>query len=73
MIPVKSSNIQSLGWSDQTGLAVRFSGGSLYTYRDAPKKIFDDMLQAESVGAAFRDHVRGKYKHVQHDAKPHSG
>jgi hypothetical protein len=66
MVPVKSSNLQSVGFGNH-GLFVRFSGGAVYRYPDAPKAVFDKLVQAESPGRAFQAEVRGKYAHQQHD------
>lgn len=76
MVDVKSSNIESIGFGP--GLFVRFKGGGLYHYPDAPQTVYDHLAMVEgigqSVGRAFQTHVRGTYKHVQvHDAKSHSG
>lgn len=66
LTPVKSSNIQALGWNDD-GLWVRFHGGALYRYPMATKKLYDDAFKVESVGAWFRDNVRGKLEHLKID------
>lgn len=66
LIPVQSTNIQSLGF-DKNGLWVRFMGGALYRYPMASKQLFDDGLKAESVGGWFRDKVRGKLEHLKVD------
>ena len=67
LTPVKSSNIQSVGHNDY-GLFVRFAGGGLYSYPGAPKSLYDQMVEAESVGKFFRAKVSGKFAHRQHDA-----
>lgn len=67
MVPVKSSNLQAVGYNN-AGLWVRFSGGALYQYPEAPKKVFDEIVQSESPGSAFRQTVHGKYTHRRHDA-----
>lgn len=73
MVPVKSSNLQSVGYGAH-GLFVRFAGGVAYHYPDAPKSVFDELVGAESPGAVFRDRVRGKYTHKKlDDAQPHAG
>lgn len=66
MVEVKSSNLQKVG-HNADGLWIRFSGGALYRYPDAPKSAFDAIVQAESPGRAFVAHVRGKYQHRPHD------
>ena len=67
MVPVKSSNLQAVGYSNH-GLFVRFAGGGLYSYPGAPKSIYDEIVQAESPGGAFREKVHSKYPHLKHDA-----
>jgi KTSC domain-containing protein len=67
LIPVKSSQIEGVGFG-AAGLFIRFSGGGLYQYPDAPKHVFDELVQAESVGKAFHAKVKGRYTHVKHDA-----
>lgn len=66
MIPVKSSNIEAVGHSN-AGLFVRFKGGGLYSYPDAPKSVFDEIVQAESPGSVFRDKAK-HYTYRKHDA-----
>lgn len=66
LTPVKSSNIQSVGHSND-GLFVRFQGGSLYCYPEAPREVYDEMLKAESAGKFFTANVRGKYAHLPVD------
>jgi hypothetical protein len=66
LTPVKSSNIQKIGYADNR-LFVQFQGGALYSYEGVPKKVHDDMLASDSVGRFFKDHVRGKFTHRLHD------
>lgn len=65
---VASSNIAAIGFADNGGLFVRFKGGQLYSYPDAPKKVHDDMLKSESVGSFFFREVRGRYVGLKMDA-----
>lgn len=65
---VESSNIDAIGHDDTHGLLVRFSGGGLYSYPDAPRSLYRDMLEAPSVGRFFFSKVKGKFAHVQHDS-----
>lgn len=66
MVEVKSSNIQKVGYSDRDGLFVRFVDGGLYSYPDAPKSVFDEIVTAESPGKVFREKAR-HYAHRRHD------
>lgn len=49
-------------------LNVRFSGTpKVYTYSNVPHDVFNKMLNAESVGKAFNELVKGKYEFRTHD------
>lgn len=65
MMPVKSSNLQSLGYG--SGMFVRFHGGSMYRYPDVPKELYEQGLKAESVGKWFSTEIRGQYRHEKLD------
>lgn len=67
LTPVQSSNIQSMG-HDGHRLFVRFSGGGLYSYGDVPRRLYEEGLEADSVGRWFRENIKGHFLHVQHDA-----
>lgn len=66
MVPVKSSNLQAIGY-DNRGLWVRFAGGALYQYPDARRSVYDEILRAESPGKVFREKAR-TLDHRKHDA-----
>lgn len=68
LTPVKSSNIDAVGFDDKRGLLVRFKGGGLYSYPTVPKRLHDELVAADSVGSFFARRVRGFYKHEQIDA-----
>lgn len=67
MTPVKSSNIEAIGYRG-TELFVRFKGGGLYTYAGVPSEVYHGLLSSESPGGYFRSKVRGQFKHSQVDA-----
>lgn len=62
MIDVESSNLQSIGHSND-GLFVQFKGGSTYRYPGCPAEVFHDGLQSESPGTWHRESVKNKYAH----------
>lgn len=68
MKPVKSSNIDKLGYDDAGGLFVRFHGGNLYRYPDAPRELFERAMESDSVGKFFSTEIRGQYRHQKLDA-----
>jgi hypothetical protein len=61
LTPIKSSNIAKLGWHDGV-LHVEFSNGGLFSYAGVTNQLYDELLNAKSIGAHFAKHVRPKYK-----------
>jgi hypothetical protein len=64
---VVSSNIEAVGHDDTLGLVIKFKKGGLYSYADAPRSLYHDMLQSRSPGKFFFAKVKDKFPHVQHD------
>jgi hypothetical protein len=66
--PVKSSNVESVGYDAATKqLAVKFkSGGKTYVYDDVPPEVHHDLNKAESVGKFIGANVVGKFKNTAH-------
>ncbi|MCF6330837.1 MAG: KTSC domain-containing protein [Sulfurimonas sp.] len=62
MIPVQSSNIESVGYdgADQKAY-VRFLNGSVYVYRDVPQHEFDGLKDAPSVGSYLNRNFKNVY------------
>ncbi len=56
---VTSSAINSVGYdSDEEMLEVEFSNGRVYRYFDVPEYVYDDLMDADSKGQYFNEHVR---------------
>lgn len=64
-VPVRSSNIRSVGYDPKTKqLQVEFHpGGRVYTYLDVPGNQHHDMMRSTSKGSYFARHIKGRYKH----------
>ena len=59
MIKVVSSNIESIGYLESTKtLMVEFKGGSLYEYNDVEEEIFNQIINADSVGSTFNKLIK---------------
>ena len=71
MTPVNSSNIAAIGWEEHEvpedandpherrgTLTVDFRSGRTYRYMDVPESVYDDLLNAPSVGQTFATLVR---------------
>jgi KTSC domain len=63
MVPVTSSNLSSVGWSEEEGLVVEFESGSQYRYPDAPKSAYEGILGAPSAGGYFARFIRDTYSY----------
>ena len=61
LTPVKSSNITKLGWNDGV-LHVEFSNGGLFSYSGVTSQMYNELLEAKSIGAHFAKHIRTKHK-----------
>jgi hypothetical protein len=61
-VVVDSSLIESAGYSrEHAVLDVKFRRGTLYRFFVVPEAVFHDLLRAESKGAFFNRHVRGRF------------
>lgn len=56
---VESSNIAALAHSENT-LAVKFKNGTEYHYSGVPVEIFDQLVQAASVGRTFNELIKSR-------------
>jgi len=63
-LPVKSSNIKTIGYKEGI-LEVEFTSGSVYQYNEVPQEIYVNILEAESKGKYFAKVVRPKFKAVK--------
>jgi hypothetical protein len=73
--PVKSSNIHSIGYTDQNGTLeiaflaegdkeraeVRKEAGDVYRYLGVPPTVHDALMRAESKGKYFHRNIRDLY------------
>ena len=58
-VRVSSSNIESVGYEeDSQTLGVCFKGGGEYHYLEVPRRVYDDLLSASSVGRFFDSHIK---------------
>ena len=58
-IPVKSSNLASVGYDERTmTLEVEFRDGSIYEYSRVLKSVYLELMKADSKGKYFKKNVR---------------
>jgi KTSC domain len=61
MIPVSSSQIESVGYSDVTSkLRISFSKGGIYEYDNVSQEEFDALVAAPSVGSLFQQTIKNR-------------
>lgn len=61
--PVKSSNIEAVGYDEETQeLQVQFKGGSIYAYDSVPSTEHDELINAKSIGGHFHKAIKDQYK-----------
>ena len=60
---VKSSSIRSVGYDREHRLLdVEFTSGKVYRYGNVPEETHQALMGAESIGAHFGKHIRGKFQ-----------
>ncbi len=63
MFKVGSSNINSVGYDTKTRkLRIEFKNKAIFDYFDVAPELFNDLMDADSVGKFFHAHVRNKFK-----------
>lgn len=66
LIPVTSSNVSAIGYdADTQTLGIKFSSGTVYHYAGVPKDVYDDFVNAESIGRFFAMNIRSHYEHAK--------
>ena len=62
LIPVHSSAIQAVGYDGYT-LAVLFhTSDTVYEHPCVPRSVYIGLMNADSMGACYNAHIRGRYK-----------
>lgn len=63
---VTSSNLLSIGYdASLLILEVEFKNRSIYQYFGVPKRIYEDLISAQSVGGYLNKHIKKLYKFKQ--------
>jgi hypothetical protein len=62
MLPVSSSNIESIGYSEQNQeVYVRFLNGSVYVYKGVPQHEYENLRDAPSLGSYLHRNYKNVY------------
>lgn len=64
--PVDSSNVASVGYDPDTlTLEVEFKNGSVYQYFDVPATVYQELMQASSVGTFMHANIKNRYRYMK--------
>jgi len=62
MIPVESSNVESVGYDEASETVyVRYLNGTLYIYKGVPKREFENLKDAPSIGSYLHRNYKNVY------------
>lgn len=65
-IPVNSSNLDWVAYDEQKKeLYIQFRSGGLYRYDKVPKKIYQGLMEAGSLGRYHNIYIKWKYKYTK--------
>ncbi len=68
MIPVDSSNVESIGYNESTQtLRVKFLSGGIYEYKNVPIKEFGQLKNAASIGVYLNRNIKNNYPYDKVD------
>jgi hypothetical protein len=66
LVPVKSSNIESIGYhTESSTLHVHFKGGGHYIYHNVKPAVYEGFLKSESKGKYLSDNIKRHYHHTK--------
>lgn len=61
-ISVSSSNISSVGHDEASQtLEIEFTTGAIYEYYGVPEHVYQDLINASSVGGYFAQNIKNTY------------
>ena len=68
MIPVVSSNVESIGYDEGTQiLRIKFLTGAIYEYENVPVMEFEQLKNAPSVGSYLNRNIARNYPYEKVD------
>jgi hypothetical protein len=66
LILVVSSNIATVGYDEEKIiLEIEFHHGAVYRYVEAPKRLYEELINSTAMGSYFMNEIKSKfeYKH----------
>ncbi len=65
-IPVKSSNVESVGYDPETQvLEAKFKHGGTYSYQGVPPQKYQALMAAQSIGKHLHQYIKGAHAHAK--------
>lgn len=63
MVPVQSSNVQAVGYDEEhRNIHIELISGECYSYKNVPKKVYEDLLLASSKGSYINRYLKDSYE-----------
>lgn len=62
--PVKSSNIKSVGFDNNT-LEIEFHSGGIYQYFDVPTEVYHLFMNSSSKGRYFDQFIKNRFRWIE--------
>lgn len=59
---VKSSNIKAIDY-EKNDLLVEYLSGTKYRYKNVPKELYEEFINAESKGRFMNSNIKGKFEY----------
>lgn len=71
LIPVRSSNIDAIGYLPIKGglLTIQFHNGDTYVYEGVPVELYLGLMQTSSKGKFFAQNIKGQFEYEKLDSK----
>jgi hypothetical protein len=67
-VDLPSSSLKAARYQDQCALLdLEFQSGEIYRYHDIPVQVYHELLQAESKGRYFNQHIRNHFPYTKID------
>lgn len=60
-----SSNVDFIGYDENTQVFIQFKNGGAYLYKDIQKETVEKALESESIGKFIRAEITGKFPSVK--------
>lgn len=63
---VSSRNVSEIGYDEASRtLEVQFTNGGTYQYFDVPPHIYNELLQASSIGMYLNSNIKGYFRYAR--------